>query len=155
AKLEAASSPIMETLSGFAIAGVVALSGVWMLQEGNAPGELMSFITALLLAYEPAKRLARVRIGLETGLVGVRMMFELLDHPIDLKEDEKAQDLPSGPGEICFKDVEFSYKPKQKLFSDLNLTFEAGKTTALVGASGGGKSSIINLVMRLYDPDKG
>lgn len=155
AKLEAASSPIMETLSGFAIAGVVALSGIWVLQEGNTPGELMSFITALLLAYEPAKRLARMRISLESGLIGVRMMYELADHPIDLSEKPNAVDLVVGKGEISFRNVNFSYKENQQLFDDLNVDFPAGKTTALVGPSGGGKSSIINLAMRLYDPDSG
>jgi ATP-binding cassette, subfamily B, bacterial MsbA len=154
-RLEAASSPIMETLSGFAIAGVVALSGIWVLQEGNTPGELMSFITALLLAYEPAKRLARMRISLEGGLIGVRMMYELADRPIDLQEKIDAVPLNVGAGEICFKKVNFSYKKNQQLFFDMDLTFPAGKTTALVGPSGGGKSSIINLVMRLYDPDTG
>jgi ATP-binding cassette, subfamily B, bacterial MsbA len=155
ARLEAASSPIMETLSGFAIAAVVALSGVWVLEKGNTPGELMSFITALLLAYEPAKRFARVRISLESGLVGVRLMYESLDHPVDLKERPDARDLVAGPGEIRFHDVDFGYREGQGLFRKLNLTFPAGKTTALVGPSGGGKSSIINLVMRLYDPESG
>jgi ATP-binding cassette subfamily B protein len=155
AKLEAASSPIMETLSGFAIAAVVALSGVWVLEKGNTPGELMSFITALLLAYEPAKRLARVRINLESGLVGVRLMYELADHPVDLTEHPDAKDLVPGRGEIRFHDVDFGYREGQGLFRKLNLTFPAGKMTALVGPSGGGKSSIINLVMRLYDPESG
>lgn len=155
AKLEAASSPIMETLSGFAIAAVVALSGVWVLEKGNTPGELMSFVTALLLAYEPAKRLARVRINLESGLVGVRLMYELADHPVELTERSDAKDLVAGPGEISFHDVDFGYREGQGLFRKLNLSFPAGKTTALVGPSGGGKSSIINLVMRLYDPEGG
>lgn len=155
AKIQAISSPLMETISGFAIAGVVAISAFWIKEGQNAPGEMMSFITALLLAYEPAKRLARVRIGLETGIVGVRMMYELLDHPSDLVEAENAIDLPKGKGEIQFSDVGFSYKSSQPIFKELNLTFTAGKTTALVGPSGGGKSTIINLIMRLYDPKKG
>jgi ATP-binding cassette, subfamily B, bacterial MsbA len=115
----------------------------------------MSFITALLLAYEPAKRLARMRIGLESGLVGVRMMFSLADYPIDLKEAENPVELPAGPGEIRFDNVSFAYKQGEPIFENLTLAFEAGKTTALVGPSGGGKSSIINLAMRLYDPDQG
>ncbi len=155
ARLEAASSPIMETLSGFAIAAVVALSGLWVLEQGATPGELMSFVTALLLAYEPAKRLARMRVALEGGMVGVRMMYEILDHPIDLNEKNGAAELPSGEGEIRFNDVCFSYQQGQKIFDKLNLVFPAGKTTALVGPSGGGKSSIINMIMRLYDPESG
>jgi ATP-binding cassette subfamily B protein len=154
-RLQAATSPIMETLSGFAIAGVLALSGIWVIEKGNTPGELMSFITALLLAYEPAKRLARMRIGLETGLVGVRRMYEILDQPIKLTEEPDAVDLPHGYGEIVFKNVSFWYRKDSSIFEGLNLTFPAGKVTALVGPSGGGKSSIINLIMRLYDPNRG
>ncbi|TNB48934.1 ABC transporter ATP-binding protein [Martelella lutilitoris] len=155
ARLSAATSPIMETLSGLAIAGVIALSGLWVIGGQQTPGELMSFITALLLAYEPAKRLARMRVNLESAMVGVRMMYELKDHPIMLKEAENAQPIPPGGGEIHFENVVFSYDENKPLFKGLNLVFPAGKTTALVGASGGGKSTIINLVMRMFDPDEG
>jgi len=75
AALEAVTSPVMETLAGLAIAGAVMVSGLLVLQGGQMPGNIMAFIAALLLAYEPAKRLARVRISLESGIVGVRMMF--------------------------------------------------------------------------------
>ncbi|TGQ93940.1 ABC transporter ATP-binding protein, partial [Mesorhizobium sp. M4B.F.Ca.ET.203.01.1.1] len=71
AKLEAATSPIMETLSGLAIAVVIAVSGYTVLEKGGSPGDLMAFITALLLAYEPAKRLARMRVQIEGGMIGV------------------------------------------------------------------------------------
>ncbi|MGV0911195.1 ABC transporter ATP-binding protein [Martelella sp. FOR1707] len=155
ARLSAATSPIMETLSGLAIAGVIALSGLWVVGGSQTPGELMSFITALLLAYEPAKRLARMRVNLESAMVGVRMMYELKDHPIMLTEAENAQPVPPGGGEIIFDNVGFSYDENKPLFKNLNLVFPAGKTTALVGASGGGKSTIINLVMRMFDPDEG
>ncbi|MGV0816733.1 ABC transporter ATP-binding protein [Martelella sp. AMO21009] len=155
ARLSAATSPIMETLSGLAIAGVIALSGLWVVGGSQTPGELMSFITALLLAYEPAKRLARMRVNLESAMVGVRMMYELKDHPIMLTEAENPQPVPPGGGEIIFDNVGFSYDENKPLFENLNLVFPAGKTTALVGASGGGKSTIINLVMRMFDPDEG
>ncbi|MGV0878769.1 ABC transporter ATP-binding protein [Martelella sp. FLE1502] len=155
ARLSAATSPIMETLSGLAIAGVIALSGLWVVGGSQTPGELMSFITALLLAYEPAKRLARMRVNLETAMVGVRMMYEIKDHPIMLTEAENARPVPPGGGEIIFDNVGFSYDENKPLFKNLDLVFPAGKTTALVGASGGGKSTIINLVMRMFDPDEG
>ncbi|MCD1634167.1 ABC transporter ATP-binding protein/permease [Martelella mediterranea] len=155
ARLSAATSPIMETLSGLAIAGVIALSGLWVVGGSQTPGELMSFITALLLAYEPAKRLARMRVNLETAMVGVRMMYEIKDHPIMLTEAENPQPVPPGGGEIIFDNVGFSYDENKPLFKNLNLVFPAGKTTALVGASGGGKSTIINLVMRMFDPEEG
>lgn len=155
ARLESATSPIMETLSGLAIAGVLALSAVLVLEQGRTPGELMSFITALLLAYEPAKRLARMRVGIEAGLIGVRAMFELLDHPISLSETENAAQLPPGPGQVEFRNVEFGYSPEQTVLQDVTLQFPAGKMTALVGPSGSGKSTVVNLVMRLFDPTHG
>lgn len=153
--LESATSPIMETLAGLAIAGSIALSAILVLEQGNTPGEMMSFITALLLAYEPAKRLARMRVSIEAGLIGVRMMYELIDRPITLTEIEHAIDLPKGKGEVRFKNVRFSYAENHPILKDINLQFPAGKMTALVGASGSGKSTIINLIMRMYDPDHG
>ncbi|MCO6180917.1 ABC transporter ATP-binding protein/permease [Ciceribacter sp. RN22] len=152
ARLESATSPIMETLSGLAIAGVLALSAVLVLEQGRTPGELMSFITALLLAYEPAKRLARMRVGIESGLIGARAMFELLDHPVSLLEGRNAVALPRGPGHVVLRNVQFGYSGEQVVLHDVSLQFPAGKMTALVGPSGSGKSTVINLVMRLYDP---
>jgi subfamily B ATP-binding cassette protein MsbA len=153
--LEAATSPIMETVAGLAIAGVIVVSGYLVLQEGQTPGEIMAFITALLLAYEPAKRLARTRVTLERALVGARMMFEIADRPLQLAEAPDARPLPEGPGEIRFEGVSFSYRDGIPVLKDLDLTFPAGRMTALVGASGSGKSTVMNLIMRLYDPDQG
>ncbi|TGQ65161.1 MAG: ABC transporter ATP-binding protein [Mesorhizobium sp.] len=155
ATLEAATSPVMETLAGFAIAGAVLVSGLLVLQGGQMPGNIMAFIAALLLAYEPAKRLARVRISLESGIVGVRMMFELADRPLTLAEKPDARPLRSGPGEIRFDNVSFSYQDGTPVLSRFDLTFAPGKMTALVGPSGGGKSTILNLIMRMYDPRSG
>ena len=155
AALEAITSPIMETLAGLAIAGVIMVSGYLVLQGGQTPGSVMSFITALLLAYEPAKRLARARVALETGMVGVRMMYDISDRPLSLIEAPDAKPLANGPGEIRFENLNFSYRNDEAVLNDLNLTFPAGQMTALVGASGGGKSTILNLIMRLYDPDSG
>lgn len=156
AQLSGATSPLMETLSGFAIASVVALSTVSIFGDTTtSPGELMSFVTALLMAYDPAKRLARMRVNIEAGLIGVGMMYQVLDTPISVREQPDAHPLPDGPGEVAFKNVTFNYEGNTALLRDLNVTFEAGKTTALVGPSGGGKSTIINLILRLYDPVEG
>jgi ATP-binding cassette, subfamily B, bacterial MsbA len=155
ARLEAATSPIMETLAGVAIAGMLALSGVLVLRYGQTPGELMSFITALLLAYEPAKRLARMRITLEGGMVGVRGLFELLDHPIALQEKPDAVALDVSKGAITLDKVSFAYIEGTPVLDRLSVSFKPGRMTAIVGPSGSGKSTIINLVMRLFDPDQG
>lgn len=155
ATLEAATSPVMETLAGLAISGSVLVSGFLVLQGGQMPGNIMAFIGALLLAYEPAKRLARVRISLETGIVGVRMMFQLADRPLTLAEKPDAQPLKAGPGEITFHDVGFVYQEGQPVLEQFNLTIEPGRMTALVGPSGSGKSTMLNLIMRMYDPQSG
>ena len=155
AALEAVTSPIMETLAGLAIAGVILISGYLIVQGGQTPGSIMAFITALLLAYEPAKRLARARVSLEKGMVGVRLMYEIADRPLTLEEAPDAKPLSPGPGEITFDDVSFSYRDDETVLDHLDIVFPAGQMTALVGASGGGKSTVLNLIMRLYDPDKG
>jgi len=155
AALQAVTSPIMETLAGIAIAGVILVSGYLIVQGGQTPGSIMAFITALLLAYEPAKRLARSRVSLEAGMVGVRLMYEIADRPLQLEEAPDAKPLSAGPGEIRFDHVSFSYREEETVLNDLEIVIPAGKMTALVGPSGGGKSTVLNLIMRLYDPDKG
>lgn len=155
ATLQAITNPIMETLSGVAIAGIICFSGYLATQRAGVQGEFMSFIVALLLAYEPAKRLANVRVKIESGLVNIRTMYEILDHPITLIEHEQAKDLDKTQGIIRFEDVSFSYADNQMVLKNINLEIEPRKMTALVGPSGSGKSTLINLIMRLYDPTKG
>lgn len=155
-RLESATSPLMDSLTGLAIASIVMLSATQIGGEtAGSPGQLMSFVTAFLMAYDPAKRLSRMRISIESGMIGVRMMYELLDQPRTLQEAPDATTLRDGPGEVALKNVSFGYIGDRSVIKNLSLTFEAGKTSALVGPSGGGKSTILNLVLRLYDPDEG
>ena len=151
----AATAPIMETLAGFAIAGVIAFSGVMVIDHGASAGELMSFITALLLAYEPAKRIANTRVKLEAMMIGVRMLYSVMDHPLTLSETKDAKTLVASKGEVVFTGVKFAYPEGDDVLHGINLDIPAGKMTALVGASGSGKSTMINLIMRLYDPTQG
>ncbi|WP_375644243.1 MULTISPECIES: ABC transporter ATP-binding protein [unclassified Bartonella] len=155
ATLEAITNPIMETLTGVAIAGIICFSGYLATQRAGVQGEFMSFIVALLLAYEPAKRLANVRVKIESGLVNIRTMFEILDCPLTVVEHKEAKDLSKKQGTIRFEHVSFAYTDNKMILKDINLEIEAGKMTALVGPSGSGKSTLINLIMRLYDPTKG
>jgi ATP-binding cassette subfamily B protein len=156
ARLGAVTGPLMDTLSGLAIAGVIIISAVNPFGEGaTSAGQLMSFITALLMAYEPAKRLSRMRVMIEAHLVGVRMMFGLLDAPETLTEAAEPLTLPAGPGAVDLRDVNFAYANGMPVLQELTIHCEAGKTTALVGPSGGGKSTILNLILRLYDPTAG
>ncbi|WP_336287640.1 MULTISPECIES: ABC transporter ATP-binding protein [unclassified Bartonella] len=155
ATLEAITHPMMETLAGIAIAGIICFSGYLAKQRAGVQGELMSFIVALLLAYDPAKRLANVRVKIESGLVNIRTMYEILDHPLTVTEHEEAKDLDKTQGAICFENVSFAYMDNQMVLKDINLEIEPRKMTALVGPSGSGKSTFINLIMRLYDPTQG
>ncbi len=156
ASLQSIASPLMEFLAGLAVAGVLVVSTLGI--GGSEPptaGQLMSFITALLMAYEPAKRLSKMRVVIETCMVPIGLMFELLDEEDSMREHAQPKDLRGGPGEIRMRDVTFGYQGTLPVIKDMNLTFEAGKTTALVGQSGGGKSTIFGLIMRFYDPDQG
>ena len=156
ARIGAVTSPLMETLAGFAIAGVVAVSSLSLFGRApTSPGQLLSFLTAFTLAYEPAKRLSRVRVDFERYMVGVRMMFELLDYEEELSEAPDARPIPPGRGEVRFEDVSFGYRDGAPVLKSLTLDFAPRRMTALVGPSGGGKSTILNLVMRLYDPGEG
>ncbi|CUH49824.1 ABC transporter ATP-binding protein [Ruegeria atlantica] len=156
AKLAAIASPLMEFLAGLAVAGVLVVSTLGLAgSEPPTAGQLMSFITALLMAYEPAKRLSRMRVQIEAAMVGVGLLFGLLDQEDTMKESPEARDLFDGPGEIALRNVTFGYNGSTPVIEDMNVTFEAQKTTALVGQSGGGKSTIFGLIMRFYDPDEG
>lgn len=155
-RLESATAPLMDTIAGLAIASIVVLSTVNLFgSSAGTPGQLMSFVTAFLMAYEPAKRLSRMRVTIEAGMVGVQMMYDLLDRPVTMVEAANAVDLPSGPGQIELREVSFSYTDGRRVLDRFSLMFPQGGTTALVGPSGSGKSTVLNLLLRLYDPDDG
>lgn len=149
------SSPLMEMLGGFAVAGAVMYAGFGVLKGGRLPGEFFSVITALLLAYEPAKRLARVNIDLAANLVYVRFLFEVIDSPPAELEPAGLPALKVDGGRVEFRDVEYGYRKDESVLRRLSLTAEAGKTTALVGPSGAGKSTIMGLIERFYEPQSG
>jgi len=155
-RLEAATMPLLDVITGLAIGSIVILSAINIFgQAPGTPGQLMSFVTAFLMAYEPAKRLSRMRVIIESGMVGVKMMYDLLDAPQTLLESEHAVPLQAGPGAVQMEDVRFSYSGNASVLNGVSVGFPAGKTTALVGPSGGGKSTLLNLILRLYDPTEG
>ena len=154
--LEAATTPLIDSVAGFAISGVLLIGAVGLFgSSAGTPGQLISFVTAFLMAYEPAKRLSRMRVSIEAGMVGVRMMYEVLDQPITLLDPVNPHAPPQAPIEITFDNVKFGYDPEVTTIDSLTHTFKAGKVTALVGPSGGGKSTILNLLLRLHDPNDG
>jgi ATP-binding cassette subfamily B protein len=155
ARVGARSVPLMETLGGFAVAGVILYGGWRVVASGSTPGTFFSFITALLLAYEPAKRLARVHVELSANLVGVGLLYEFLGQPAREAEAVDMPELAVAGGRVEFADVRFAYRDGEDVLNGLSLVAEAGKTTALVGPSGGGKSTIFALLLRFWDPRSG
>ena len=154
AKIGAATSPLMETLGGLAIAMVVIYAGSRLIEGGADPGSFFSFITALLLAYEPAKRIARLNVNLQAHMVGVELMYQLLDELPKLTEASDAKPLKKDAYDIAFENVHFKYGEAVAL-EGVSFEAPAGETTALVGPSGGGKSTIFALIERFYDPSEG
>jgi ATP-binding cassette subfamily B protein len=149
------ASPLMETLGGIAIAIALIYGGYRVIETGAEPGQFFSFIAAFLLAYEPAKRLARLNLDLNSGLVGVRILFEVLDSPATEPADSGKRALALQTGRIEFDHISFEYRPGERVIRDLSFVAEPGKVTALVGPSGGGKSTILNLILRFFEINSG
>ncbi|MGA7000395.1 MAG: ABC transporter ATP-binding protein [Pseudolabrys sp.] len=155
ARVSNRASPLMETLGGCAIAMAVTYGGYRVIETGATPGQFFSFIAAFLLAYEPAKRLARLNIELNSALVGVRILFEVIDSPPSEPLDTNKSDLQIKTARLTFDDVYFVYRSDEPVLRGISFTAEPGKLTALVGPSGGGKSTIFNLILRFYDAKLG
>jgi ATP-binding cassette subfamily B protein len=155
ARVSGRSSPLMETLGGCAIAIAIIYGGYRVINTGATPGQFFSFIAAFLLAYEPAKRLARLNIELNSALVGVRILFEVIDSPPSEPADTGKPALLVKTPQLQFDSVHFSYRSDESVLRGMSFIAEPGKLTALVGPSGGGKSTIFNLILRFYDAGLG
>ncbi len=155
ARVQERTAPIAESLAGFAIAGVIAYGGFEVVRNNTPPGALFSFITALMLAYDPARRLARVQVALERSLVNARMIYEILDIEPQQGDAPDAAALDVKKAKIQFSDVSFSYSEDLPVLDGVTFDANAGKTTAIVGASGAGKSTLVALLQRFYDLDGG
>lgn len=151
----ALSSPVAEVLAGVAI-GLVIFYGSWRITTGSADaGSLFSFIAALLLAYEPARRLANLKLSIQNGVTGAQLIYEILDRPAAEAKREGLPKLQLGDGRVEMRNVSFLYRDSEPVLRNLSLSAEPDMTTALVGPSGGGKSTIIALLQRFYAPDSG
>ena len=155
ARVSNRASPLMETLGGFAIAGGLMYGGYRVVAMGATPGQFFSFLTAFLLAYEPAKRLARLNIELNSNLIGARKLLEIVDSPSSEPADDDKPGLKLTDARVELRDVTFAYRPNEPVLSRMNFVAEPGKVTALVGPSGGGKSTVLALLLRFYDATDG
>lgn len=154
ARLSERTSPLTESFAGFAVASVLAYAAYRSIYQGVPPGAFFSFVTALLLAYDPARRLARLQVQMERAIVNARMIYELLDMETRQRDLPDAKPLVVTEAKIEFRNVSFAYG-NESVLDGVTLTAEGGKTTALVGPSGAGKSTVISLIPRFYDPKGG
>ena len=149
------SGPLMDTLGGMAVAAGIVYCGYRVVVGGDSPGAFFSFMSAFLLAYEPAKRLARLNLDIVSQLVGVRVLFEIIDGEPGEPPETNKPPLALRDAKVEFDNVQFAYRPDEPVLRGMSFIAQPMKTTALVGSSGGGKSTVLNLILRFYEPGSG
>jgi subfamily B ATP-binding cassette protein MsbA len=155
AKAGAAPQPIIDSFGGLAIAAVIIYGGAQVINGTTTSGAFISFIGAVLAAYQPMRALSKVNVSLQTGLAAAQRVFAIIDRVPLLAEAAAPQSLPSVPAALRFDQVSFAYDPEAPALSEVSFTAPSGKITALVGPSGAGKSTVLNLIPRFYDPISG
>lgn len=154
-RTQAIASPSTEVIGGIAIATIIAYGGFQVIEGRMTPGTFFSFITAMLLVYRPLKALAKLNTQIQEGLAAADRIYTVLDLEPVVKDAPDARQLVTDGGAIRLERVTFGYQPSRPTIESLTLEIPAGKTVALVGASGAGKSTILNLILRFYDIDEG
>ncbi|KPJ97704.1 MAG: ABC transporter permease [Desulfobacterales bacterium SG8_35] len=154
-RIGAISHPLMQLLGGIGISLVVWYGGSQVLSGVSTPGTFFSFLTALIMIYEPLKGISRVNSTLQQGIAAAERVFDVLDVEPDVEENKDAAELPPVKEVIEFKDVRFRYDGKTEVLKDINLKVKTGEVLALVGSSGGGKSTLVNLIPRFFDVSSG
>ncbi len=150
------ATPIMEALTGIMIAGFIFFSGKLINSGELGLNNFFSFLAAMMLAYQPIRSLATINMTAYQGGAAAKRIYTIIDKPIEIKNEDHLPDLKSKNCSLVFKNVTFKYETtKEKAIKNINLQVEGGKITALVGRSGAGKSTIINLIPRFYDPQEG
>ena len=155
-RASAFSSPFIEVLGAFAVVGVLWYGIPAVLAGTRTPGTFAAFIGAMLIIYRPFKRIAGTNNSIQQGLVSAERVFAIIDHPPEVYDAPGAIELKHGPHSVEFRNVHFRYNPEGEwVLRGINLKIGAGQTVALVGMSGGGKSTLSDLIPRFYDPEKG
>ena len=149
------AGPIMETINAFAIALVILFAGYRSIQGAMEIGQFVSFLTALMMAYQPVKALAGINLGIQEGLTAAKRIYEIIDQKNEVYQDDELEKLKISNGEIQLKNISFNYPDGTKALENLSLEIKGKTSAALVGLSGGGKSTILNLIPRFYNLKEG
>lgn len=154
-RVRAGSSPIMESLGGLFIAAIIGYGGLQVIDGTLTAGAFFSFIAAVMLAYQPLKSIATLNMNMQEGLAAAERVFDVIDTEPSIRNSPGAAPLARRGGAIRLEDVSFSYGPGNEALDHVTLEVPAGRTAALVGASGAGKSTVLNLIPRFYDVEQG
>ena len=150
------ASPIMEALTGFMIAGLIFYSGKLILKNEIDINSFFSFLAAMMLAYQPVRSLATLNMGINQGLAAAKRILPIIDMKNEIMETENPNNLEIKKGEIRFNKVRFKYNDDERdVLKSIDLTINGGEMTSVVGHSGAGKSTILNLIPRFYDSNSG
>jgi subfamily B ATP-binding cassette protein MsbA len=155
AKTKAAAAPFSEFLAGFGIAGAMYYAGIRGLQGELPLNEFISFLGAMMLAFQPLRSLSQINTIMQEGFSAATRVFELLDSPTNITEKEGSNKLIVNEGKVKFNEVSLSYKGSNEILKKITLSLPSNSITALVGPSGSGKTSILNLIPRFFDPQSG
>lgn len=154
-KIAAISRPLMDFITGLGISLVVWYGGSQVLAGKSTPGTFFSFLTALIMIYEPIKGVGAINNSLQQGIAAAERIFDVLDVESDVAEKKDAIELPTVKNAIEFTDVRFQYDEHTEILKGINLKVRAGEVLAVVGSSGGGKSTLVNLIPRFHDVSSG
>ena len=150
------ASPIMETLTGIMIAGLIYYSGKLIINQELDINNFFSFLAAMMLAYQPVRSLATINMAINQGLSAAKRIIPLIEQENNIKEKPDALHLKTTKGEINFRNINFKYNSEErKILNSINLNIAGGAMTSLVGHSGAGKTTILNLIPRFYDRTSG
>jgi subfamily B ATP-binding cassette protein MsbA len=149
------AGPIMEIISAIAIAIVVFFAGLRSMQGAITLGEFVSFLAALMLAYQPVKALAGINIGIQEGVAAAKRIYEIIDQKNEIYNDKNAPSLKLKNATLEFKDINFTYPDGTQALKNLSAKIEGGKKVGLVGISGSGKTTFLNLIPRLFNLKQG
>jgi subfamily B ATP-binding cassette protein MsbA len=154
-KYSCLSHPLIELLGGIGMAMIIWFGGVQVLHGNSTPGAFMSFLTALIMLYEPIKGVSKINTTIQQGLAAATRIFTLLEIRPDIREAEDAVELGPFRDSLVFSDVSFHYHPNEPVLSHLNLRVNRGEVLAVVGPSGSGKTTLANLIPRFYEISQG